>query len=169
MGNGKTIDVMQARLTRLQKLLSDYQELAHEDPQTAEYFLALITRIDLEMPSDSEPNKAETSEFASLWRDTHHDKILTLFLREENEWLSVTDIRTMTGIDRGAVANVLYSTHAEDFESKPHPHHAVMKQWRVVPHLFTEITEKAVSQLSDMRSNLKGGIHEELSEAVPAV
>jgi hypothetical protein len=114
-----------------------------EDPAGAALLLELLNALCKDCLGSQSDDNHDDEPPLELWGDTHKEKILQLFADQNNPWLSVSDIRVATDIGRGAVAQVLYSTHAELFERKPHPTHAKMSMWRVHPDKLKIIVSEA--------------------------
>lgn len=138
------------RLGRVQALLGEFISLQREDPRAAELLLGLITSGTDCRGFDPHDDLDDGGEHElSLWGSTHRDRILRLFVDRENEWLTIPDIRNVTGIGRGPIAQVVYSTHAQEFDRKPHPSHAKMRMWRLMPHVFEAFRHKEHTAQTD--------------------
>ena len=58
----------------------------------------------------------DTWERTTIWQQVREH-----YLSTGNQWAAITDIAKVMGINRAAICQVFYSTHAESVESMPHP------------------------------------------------
>ncbi|MEM0913514.1 MAG: hypothetical protein AAGK09_02780 [Planctomycetota bacterium] len=129
-----------AKVHRFLGLLSDVMAFADADPAGARYLVQLVTeRLDDE--SACQPPAGSSHPDPDLFEMTHAERLIHHFVMNDNPWLSVTEIREQTKIERGAIAQVLYTTEREKFERKPHPRHARMKCWRLRELVFEQQRE----------------------------
>ncbi|MEM9419613.1 MAG: hypothetical protein AAGA25_11275 [Planctomycetota bacterium] len=156
-----------ASAERIREFLAAFDELNREDPIAADCIANLISQYSrvenspLESVSFATTESSELEPALALWGDTHHETIERLFVNMRNSWLSVSDIRRLTNIGRGAVAQVLYSTHADSFVRKSHPNHASMKHWRLTDEAFSSAQSRL--SLQQAKSGFeKGGTAEKI-------
>ncbi|MEM9019994.1 MAG: hypothetical protein AAGC44_05470 [Planctomycetota bacterium] len=134
------------RLERIQEFVGAYEQLRKDDPVAASCALLIIGR---EVVPAAQKELAQEDHAGPLWGDTHYERIQKLFCERQNKWLSVSDIRLATDIGRGATAQILYTTHSESFDKKPHPHHASMKLWRLNERAYKEALNRFNEVLSE--------------------
>ena len=129
------------------RLMADFRVIAENKPELARQLVLLFQEaIDAE-PSDMTAVSEDRA--MPLWGDTHFEAIANLLKSTGSRFLSVPDICSRTGIGRGAVAQVLYSSHAEYFDRMPHPHHSKMKVWRLRDRCRLE--DKPAAQVEESR------------------
>lgn len=116
-----------AKIAELSAQLETYRGLraAIDSPAIAEQLVHLLTNG---APVVSAPYKSSGTGKAS---GTNFERVAALFAARDNDWLPAPEVAAQTGINRGVVANLLYKTNKNDFESKDHPRIPNRKLWRL--------------------------------------
>lgn len=107
------------------------------------YRVPAPTLLDLWIPGHSPPTGDERGiPVPPKYTGRHRDRVFNYFLDRGNEPASNLEIRTATGLSRGAVAVVLYS-EGSTFE-KVRLDRRGKQTWRLAPHAFEQgIAERA--------------------------
>ena len=119
---------LKERYTRRAELLERFAELEASDPAFIEEFLREVVAT-----SRSAAATDAGVDGADRRKVTVRDKVAAFFKSRQNEWATTVEIRRMTGVGDGNLANILYGENSA-FESRPNPKHATMKLWRVREH-----------------------------------
>jgi hypothetical protein len=61
----------------------------------------------------------------------YYDRIAAFFRANGNKWSSMTEISEAVGVKRNSFVGVLYTSHADQFESQPEPGKPGRRQWRL--------------------------------------
>ena len=93
------------------------------DPSLAEKIALTIGQAPL--LANPKPS-LDTWEHTTIWQ-----RVQEHYLSTGNQWAAITDIAKVMGINRAAICQVFYSTHAESVESMPHPTFQRIKLWRL--------------------------------------
>ncbi|MEO0963694.1 MAG: hypothetical protein AAFY08_01125 [Planctomycetota bacterium] len=136
------------------RLAMEFGALAQRSPNLArQLLLVLQASVPDEEPDSHESMQLLASPVADLFGQTNYEKIAGVLAQHDNRWMTVTQLRELSGLSRGPIATVLYSSHCNQFDRHVHPNHASMKLWRL-----TEDALKAINvAIQNRHSNFTEG------------
>jgi hypothetical protein len=117
-----------ARTEAAEKLLA----IAREFPELIAELLTLHAHPN-ETGGAAEPSAREGIGGRRTKKGSAFSRIVRLFFENNNEWIDTGTITSKASVSRNVAATVLWSSHKDDFEQRPHEHHAKMKVWRLRP------------------------------------
>jgi hypothetical protein len=78
----------------------------------------------------------------SAARPTAFQRVASVFLNNENDWVDTSTLVQRSGVSRNVAATVLWSAHREQFEQRPHQTHKRMKLWRLTPEAYDNLMDQ---------------------------
>lgn len=62
---------------------------------------------------------------------TVFDVIKECFVQQQNEWCTLVELQTATGLSRTTIGQVLYKSHTSKFETRPKQGYKKTREWRL--------------------------------------
>lgn len=119
-----SLDKLASTYNRRAEFIEQLRGILHDDPGFANEVCAAVT-------SNGSAQSTASNRPVKSTGGTHADRLMAHLASIGNRWSSIPDLMKQTGLPRSGLANVVYKSHADQFDHKDNPAHKRQKLWRL--------------------------------------